>query len=119
MKSDTYFAVTYRYYQYNGGSADNGYYNGERRCATPEEATALADAINAAAKRHKEADARIDARQLAQALQRPVEGPDVEDDEDQEYADRELTNDLIYGAGGGYLISAEAQVVRTQRKALP
>lgn len=118
MKNETYFAVVYRYYQYNGGAADNGHYTGEQRCATSEEATALADAINAAARRHKDAEARIDARQLAQALKRPVEETEVEDDEDQEYADRELANDLIHGAGGGYLISAEAQVVRTQRKPL-
>ncbi|WP_327210379.1 hypothetical protein [Rhizobium leguminosarum] len=118
MKSDTYFAVTYRYYQHNGGYADNGHYTGEKRCATPEEASALAKAINDAARRRKEADERIDARQLAQALKRPVVEPEVEDDEEQEYADRELANDLIPGAGGGYLISAEAQVVRTERKAL-
>jgi hypothetical protein len=118
MKSDTNFVVTYRYYQYNGGSADNGYYESEKRCATAEEASALAAAINAAARRHKEADDRIDARQLAYALKQPFDEPEVEIDEELEYEDRELANDLIPGAGGGYLISAEAQIVRTQRETL-
>lgn len=118
MKSQSYFAVVYRYYQYNGGSADNGHFAAERRCGTPAEAITLADSINAAAKRRKYAEDRLNASQLARALRKPVEVEEMEDDEEQEYADRDLTNDLISGAGGGYLISAEAQVVRIERKPL-
>ncbi len=64
----------------------------ETKCASPEEAIALAEKINAAAKHYR--------------------------DETTGSRDEELANDLIPGACGGYFLSARAYLVRVERKEL-
>ncbi|NTF16913.1 hypothetical protein G6L37_00540 [Agrobacterium rubi] len=86
MTERTVIKVAYSYYRYNDGSANNGDVNRERTCKTAEEAIGLADRINAIAARYKAA----------------CNGDDSVTEE-QEWEDRDLANDLIDGACGGYL----------------
>lgn len=118
MKSTTYFAVAYRYYQYNDGSANNGTFSAEQRCATAEEALSTAASINASAARRLASEERLRAESLARLGGKPFDAPEIEVGEDELETEKNLEYQLIPGGCGGYFISAEAQTVRVERMPL-
>lgn len=85
MSERTAFKVVYSYYRYNDGRANNGDFCKEHTCKSGEEAVRLAERINAIATRYKAV----------------CDGDDTVS-EDQQNDDRELMDDLIDGACGGY-----------------
>lgn len=93
------FRVAYSYYRYNDGSANNGDVRKEHACATAEDALRLAERINAAAVRYN------------------LSCDDESVTEEQREDDKDLMDDLIDSACGGYFYTgAVAYVDRINRE---
>lgn len=91
------YRVAYSYYRYNDGSANNGDIRREVVCKNADEALAMAARINAIATRYSNSMKDIE--------------DDEEPSEEEAEADRELQDDLIDGACGGYFYPGAAAFV--------
>lgn len=110
-ETTSYFEVQYKYYMYNTGAADNGYYTRSIRKVTADEAAELAAKIEKHAIHHR----YHHGSQYDRPLEKDYDPSSyTEDDADEA---RMLINDLL--PDHGYFISAKAFETEIKRTPLP